>query len=417
MNKNYYIIKECRVCNGRSFYDFLNLGVIPLPNEFIHKEELQKKEAKFPLRVTYCTNCSLVQLKDIVDPEVMFKNYLYIPSASKTRLSHFKNIAEDTKKRFGLKTSSLVVDIGSNDGSLLNCYKNIIGVNVVGIDPAENLVKVAELNGIPTILGYIDKKTASKVIKIYGKADLVLATNVIAHISDLHSMMRSVSLLLKEDGVFIMQFPYLLDLIAKNQFDTIYHEHLSYFCLRPLMLLAEKTDMEIFDIERNDLDGGSIRVFWKQKVSRLNKIEEIKLLNFLQQEELAGLYNQKTYEDFYKRILVLKKDLVRYLKKLKNKKKHIVGYGAAAKGNILLNYFGIGTETLDYLVDSTPYKQGLYSPGTHIPIYEENRIYDTSPDYLLLLAWNFKDEIIAKNKAFKRLGGHFIIPNPKIEII
>lgn len=390
--------------------------MMPLPNEFIRREDLKKKEAKFPLRVTYCTNCSLVQLKDIVDPQVMFRNYLYIPSSSQTRLSHFKNIAEETKKRFKLSSSSLVVDVGSNDGSLLNCYKNL-GIKVVGIDPAENLVIVAELNGVPTILGYIDKKSVNKIIGVYGEADLVTATNVIAHINDLYSTMESVSLLLKARGVFIMQFPYLLDLIAKNQFDTIYHEHLSYFCLRPLQFLSRKIDLEIFDVERNDLDGGSIRVFWKKKANKEYKIHESKILNLLKKEELAGLHNQKTYENFYTSIMVLKKDLVSYLKKLKKRRKHIVGYGAAAKGNILLNYFVIDRKILDYLVDSTPYKQGLYSPGTYIPIYEETRIYDTKPDYLLLLAWNFKEEIIAKNKAFKKLGGNFIVPNPKIEII
>ena len=416
MKKNYYTIKNCRICGSQNLFDFLDLGVTPLPNEFIRKEDLNKKEAKFPLRVTYCTNCSLVQLKDVVDPEIMFRNYLYIPSSSQTRLAHFKQIAEDTKKRFNLTSTSLVVDIGSNDGSLLNCYKNL-EINVVGIDPAENLVKVAKLNGIPTILGYIDKNSVRSVNKIYGKADITLATNVIAHINNLSSLMDSVDQLLKEDGVFIMQFPYLMDLIDKNQFDTLYHEHLSYFCLKPLMYLEKKSKLEIFDIERNDLDGGSIRIFWKKKRSKKYKVEKTKLVKLLEQEELFGLYNKSTYKNFSVRISKLKKELVIYLAKLKNKKKHIVGYGAAAKGNILLNYFNIGVRILDYIVDSTPYKQGLYSPGTHIPIHEESRIYDTKPDYLLLLAWNFKDEILSKNKAFKRLGGHFIIPNPKIEII
>lgn len=414
--KNYFTIKNCRICTGIDLYNFLDLGQIALPNEFIKKEDLKKEELRFPLRATYCTTCSLVQLNDIVSAEAMFKNYLYIPSSSQTRISHFKGIAEMTKVRFGLHESSLIVDIGSNDGSLLNCFKNL-DMKVVGIDPAENLVKVAELNGIPTVLGYINRESVQKVTRKYGKASLVLATNVVAHIQDLYALMDSVCMLLKKDGVFITQFPYLMDLLEKNQFDTIYHEHLSYFSLKPLMHLAKNSKMEIFDIERNDLDGGSIRVFWRQKKDKSNVVHEKNLNDLLDLEGKVGLYDKKTYEAFSARVEKMKKDVVSFLKQLKKQKKHIVGYGAAAKGNILLNYFGINAKMLDYLVDSTPYKQGLYSPGAHIPIYEESRIYDTNPHYLLLLAWNFKDEIIAKNQQFKKNGGKFIVPNPKLEIV
>jgi hypothetical protein len=290
-------------------------------------------------------------------------------------------------------------------------------MQVLGVDPAENLVTVAKLNGIPTVHSFFVQAIARRITKKYKKASVILATNVVAHIDNLHDFFKAINILLSKYGIFVCQFPYLLDLIEKNQFDTIYHEHLSYFSLKPLLQLAKIHNLEIFDIEKMDLDGGSLRIYWKKKENKKFKINKEKIAKLLNEEENKGLYNKKTFDLFAKRVKSLKRDIKKQLQNIKRKNKTIVGYGAAAKGNILLNYFNIDTEILDYIVDSTPYKQGLYTPGTHIPIFEENKIELSKPDYLLLLAWNFKDEIIKKNQFHQKRGGKFIVTMPGLEII
>jgi SAM-dependent methyltransferase len=407
---------KCRVCGAKDFYDFLDLGTIPIPNGFLSKEDLTKKEEKYPLVVTICANCHLVQLRHNVNPKIMFSNYLYIPSASKTRINNFRELSKAVKKKILLDDKSLVVDIGSNDGSLLNYFKNF-GVQVLGVDPAKNLVTVAKLNGIPTVHSFFMQTIAKRIVKKHKKASVMLATNVVAHVNNLHDFFKAINILLSDDGVFVCQFPYLLDLIEKNQFDTIYHEHLSYFSLKPLMKLASIHDLDIFDIEKMDLDGGSVRVYWKKKKNKKWSINQKRINKLLHEENNAGLYDKKTYDKFAKRIKKLKSEVKKELLILKKRNSKIVGYGAAAKGNILLNYFEVGSDILDYIVDSTPYKQGLYTPGTHIPIFEENKIETTKPEYLLLLAWNFKDEIIQKSELHKKRGGRFIVTVPSLQII
>ncbi len=409
-------VKKCRICGSSKLLDVIDLGKQPIPNGFLKKEGLKQKEPKYDLSVWFCPNCSLMQLKYLVSPKIMFGNYLYIPSASKTRVEYFKKMAEEVIEVGKLKKDSLVIDVGSNDGSLLVCFKNI-GMKILGIDPAENLVKVAILNGIDTILGYFDSTLAKKVVKKYGKAKAITATNVIAHIHNLHGVMEGGDILLDDDGIFVMHFPYLLDLLEKNLFDTIYHEHLSYFSIKSLLYLAKDSNLEIFDIHKSDLDGGSLRVFWKKKKNKNIKVKENVINKLLKEEEAYGLYSIKTYKEFAKRVKNLKTDAVSKLKRLKKEKKRIVGYGAAAKANVLLNYFNIDSKIIDYLVDSTPYKQGLYTPGSHIPIYSEDKIYETKPDYLLIFAWNFSKEIIEKNKKYKKNGGKFILIEPDFKII
>lgn len=409
-------IINCRVCESKDLYTFLDLGLLPIPNGFLDKGDLDEDEKKFPLVVAYCRSCSLTQLKFIVDPEIMFKNYLYIPSASQTRIDNFRGLLEDARKRIKIDSSSLAIDIGSNDGSLLSVFKSE-GINVLGVDPAENLVKVATLNGIPTMLGYFGIETARKIKKQKGQADVAYATNVFAHISNIKEFLKGVGIILKDKGIFISQFPYIVDLLKENQFDTIYHEHLSYFSIKSLITLTEGTEMEIFDIEHSDLDGGSVKVYWKKKSNTRQVVKTININRFLRDEEKIGLYDDKIYKDFSKRVYDLKKSVKKELLSLRKKKKKIVGYGAAAKGNIMLNYFGIGTKILDYIVDSTLYKQGKFTPGTHIPIYAESKILETNPDYVLILAWNFKKEIIKKNEEYTKKGGKYIVAIPSLEII
>ncbi len=409
-------ISKCRICRSKKLLEVVNLGEQPIPNGFLNKEELKRKEKKYPLAVCVCTNCWLMQLEYLVNPSVMFKNYLYIPSASKTRVEYFKKMAEEVIKVGKIKKNSLIVDIGSNDGSLLVCFKNL-GMKTLGIDPAENLVEVAKLNGVSTELGYFDSKFSAKVSRKHGKAKAITATNVIAHIQNLHEVIMGGDVLLEDDGIFVMHFPYGLDLLRDNLFDTIYHEHLSYFSVKSLLELVKNSNLEIFDIHKSDLDGGSLRVFWKKKSNKKLKVEEEVLRRLIKEEERFGLYDIKAYKDFKGRVERLKKDAIEQLKKIKKSNRTIVGYGAAAKANVLLNYFELDSKIIDYLVDSTPYKQGLYTPGSHIPIYAEDKIYETNPDYILVFAWNFSKEIMEKNKRYQKNGGKFIFAEPKFTII
>jgi len=326
---------------------------------------------------------------------------------------HFASLAKDVFRRCQLRERDLVVDIGSNDGSLLSYFKGY-GIKTLGIDPAVNLAKIAELKGITTINNYITPVLAKKIYKKYGQANVITATNVVAHIDNLYDLFKSVEILLGVNGVFICEFPYLLDLIKNNQFDTIYHEHLSYFSIKPLIKLTSRVNLELFDVFRSNIDGGSLRVVFKKKNIKLEINAKIKKL--LDNENNYGLYNFSTYQKFAKRVKHVSDNLQKTLKKIKKQGKTIAGYGAAAKGNILLNYCHINDKLIDYIVDSTPYKQGLFTPGTHIPIFPEAEIMKTKPDYILILAWNFAFEIMDKEKKYKVQGGKFIIPVPKVTI-
>lgn len=409
-------VKECRICFSKKLLPVIDLGNQPIPNGFLKKEALKQKEPQYPLSVVFCPNCSLMQLDYLVDPKIMFKNYLYIPSASKTRIEYFKEMAKEIVDTARIKEMSLIIDVGSNDGSLLVQFKNI-GMKTLGIDPAENLVEVAKLNGVETVNGYFDTKLAKKVEGKYGKAKAMTATNVIAHIHNLYEVIKGGEILLADDGIFVMHFPYSYDLLKDNLFDTIYHEHLSYFSVKSLLYLAKNSELEIFDIHKSDLDGGSLRVFWKKRSNKkiATKVGVIK--KFLKEEEKYGLDTINAYNAFKKRVEKLKQNTIKQLQELKKAKKSIVGYGAAAKANVLLNYFGIDKKTIDYIVDSTPYKQGLYTPGSHIPIYSEDKIYETNPDYVLIFAWNFSKEIMDKNKEYKKNGGKFILVEPGFKIV
>jgi hypothetical protein len=416
MNSEFTVIEKCRICGSDKLLDVIDLGNQPIPNGFLTNDETKIIETKYPLAVVFCTECSLMQVKYIVNPKIMFKNYLYIPSASKTRVEYFKQMAQEVTEVCKLKQGDLVIDVGSNDGSLLICFRNL-GMKILGIDPAENLVTIAALNGVYTLPSYFDSKLARKVSKKYGKAKAITATNVIAHIHNLHEVIKAGEILLDEDGVFIMHFPYSYNLLKDNLFDTIYHEHLSYFSVKSLLHLAKKSDLEIFDIHKSDLDGGSLRVFWKKKTNNKLKVKSNVIKDLLKEEEMFGLGDIKAYREFAGRVEVLKKDTVLKLKRIKKENKSIVGYGAAAKANVLLNYFDIDQTIIDYIVDSTPYKQGLFTPGSHIPIYSEDKIYETNPDYILIFAWNFSKEIIKKNGKYRKEGGKFILIEPEFKII
>lgn len=408
-----YKVNKCRICSSTNLFEFLSLGKMPIPNGFLTKEDLKKPEPHYPLGTVVCENCWLVQLNYVVPAEIMFKNYLYIPSTSTTMLCHFKNLADDIIKDFCLTSNDLVIDIGSNDGSLLGYFKEH-EIKVLGIDPASNLTQIANLKGINTINSFFTEELSKKIGDRFGKAIIITATNVVAHINELHNFISGINQLLDKNGTFITEFPYLVDLLDKNEFDTIYHEHLSYLSVRPLVELFKQHGMYIYNVKKVPVHGGSIRIYVCKKGAKY-RVKPI-VGAFIKEELLRKLNKTESYEDFGRRVKVIRRDLKSFLKRIKSQGKTIVGYGASAKGNILLNYCKIGTELIDYIVDSIFYKQGRFTPGTHIPIYPETRLEKDTPHYALLLAWNFSEEIIRKQTKYREMGGQFIITIPYLRI-
>lgn len=402
------------MCRGKKLKKIIKLSPTPPANAFLSKKELNKKEPFFALEVNFCQNCGQLQLTHVVSPELLFRNYVYTSSTSPVFVAHFNEYAKDLIKRFRLNEKSLVIDIGSNDGILLKPLKQT-GIRVLGVDPAEIIAKRATLEGIKTLPYFLNTKVAKKIVKEYGPADVVSANNVFAHIHDLDEIVESVKILTKKDGIFVIEFPYLIDFIKKNYFDLIYHEHLSYLSIRPLFALLKRLGMEIFDAKKVSSHGGSLRVYIK-KIGAKHRVKKT-VQNFIDEEIKLGLSKINTYLKFAKKIEENKEKLIKLLKKLKSQGKTIVGYGAPAKGNTLLNFYKIGPKILDYIVDDSNYKQGLYTPGTHIPVVHFEKIAATKPDYIFILAWNFANPLMNKLLAFKKSGGRFIIPVPEAKII
>lgn len=401
---------KCSICRA-DLIKILDLGQLPLANHLLRKEELRNKEKKYKLTLMLCHFCGLVQLGQIVSPEIMYKDYLYIPSMSRTLVAHFEELCEQicqTKKKI-----KFVVDVGSNDGTLFGFFKNK-GCSVLGIDPAENIARAATQSGILTIPRIFNLKESAQIVKKFGKSDVITATNVFAHIEDLFDLYEGVNVLLKDDGICVIEVSYLLDMMEKTLFDSIYHEHLYYFSVSSLQNLFSKTPLTMFNVEHIDMHGGSLRIWLKKRKNKKIMIKTQIINSFIKKEEKFGLNNIGVYKKFNTKINKIKKDLTSLLLSLKKKNKIVAGFGAPAKGNILLNYFNIGSKTLDFIVDSTTYKQFRYTPGNHLQILPETTIYIEKPDYILVLAWNFADEIIKKHSMFK---GKFIIPLPKPKII
>ena len=410
MIMNYKRITNCRVCKEKNLYRFLSLGKMPLANSFLTKKELKKREKKYPLDIYFCKTCGLVQLGVVVSPEIMFKNYVYVSSTSETMRLHFMGLAKDVTSK--IPKGKLIVDIGSNDGTLLKRFKKLKNFRLLGIEPAKNIARIANSDGIETINAFFSRDLAKRISNEKGKADAITATNVFAHVDNLDEFLIGINTLLSEEGVFVIEVPYLINLLENKEFDTIYHEHLSYFSITPLVTLFRRHGMEVEDVKEVGIHGGSIRVFIRKSGKQSNNVK-----NILALEKRKHLYSVSTYNNFSKDVEMVKKRLVSLLKNMKGKKKSIVGYGAPAKGNTLLNYCGIDTKFLEYIVDKSKHKQGLYTPGTHIPVFPPEKILDGKPDYVFILAWNFKDEIIKQQNKYKDKGGKFIIPIPKPTIV
>ena len=402
------IIKKviaCRVCKNKQFIKVLQFGQTPLANAFLTKDQLDLPESYYPLEVIFCETCSLLQLGHVISPHTLFDKYVYVSSTSPMFVSHFKKFAADIVSRFKLNKKSFIIDIGSNDGILLKPYKKI-GIRVLGVEPAKQIAEIARNDGIPTVDEFFSLDLARRIVKTKGKAKIVTATNVFAHIDDLDEVIRGVKELLDKDGIFILEVPYLIDFLKKRYFDLVYHEHLSYWALKPLIRLFEQFDMKIFDVQKVPVHGGSIRVFATNAKS--SYAIEKRVDEYLQKEKQMKLSSIKIYLDFAKEVLKNKARLTVLLTKLKTNNKRIVGFGAPAKGNTMLNYFKIGSDILDYIIDESPFKQGLYTPGTHIPVVSSSKLKTDHPDYILILAWNFAQSIMEKYSWFKAGGGKFI---------
>ena len=407
---------ECRICGSRDLFQFLDLGETPLADAFVEIENLNQPEAKFPLRVAVCETCSLVGLRDIVSSDLLFgDNYAFYSSGSPQGVIHFRNYAQEMMRRFPKEAKQLTVEIASNDGVLLRPLQEL-GANVLGIEPAKNVVPVAQAAGIDTICSFFDSRIGADLQKERGSAGLILANNVVAHVDDLHDFIRGIRALLDTQGVFVFEVQYFPNLLFRNQFDNVYHEHRSFFSLRPLSRLLQSEGLNIFDVQRVDTQGGSIRVY----ASAQNAGRPIQpIVAQLTADELAwGLDKKETYLGLQHRAEYIRAELLRLLREIKSAGKKIVGYGAPAKGNTLLNYCGITTELVDYIVDKTLFKHGKFTPGTHIPVYPIEKIQtDGPPDYYLLLPWNYAAGFLRQEKEYMEKGGRFIIPIPAPHIL
>ena len=412
--ENYLVEKKCRICSSKNLTMILDLGEQPPANSFIDQSELNSSEHKFPLRLFWCEDCYLVQLLDIVNKEYLFKNYFYMTSASKPIVEHFQKYAQDISKEFLQKDNSpFVVEIGSNDGSLLKEFKKL-DVQILGIEPATNLSDLANKSNVITKNTFFSSDVSKEIVKTRN-ASVVVANNVIAHIEDLQDLMYGIQILIGDDGVFIFEVPYLLDLIKNLEFDTIYHEHLSYFSILPLLKLVKQFGLEIFDIRKQSVHGGTLRIF----VSKKNNFKiNNSINNFINSENDLGLNKIVIYNEFSLNVKNLKIQLTELLKKLKKEKKTLFGYGASAKGNVLLNYCNIDNQLLDFIIDTTPTKQNKFTPGTHIPVFPPEKIKNKGKnDVALLLAWNYEEQILDKEKQFRIDGGKFLLPIPTPKLI
>ena len=405
---------QCRFCNNTNVKRFLELGEMPLANAFLTEDEVNTiKEPKFPLDVFFCEDCGLVQIGHVVPPQDLFKDYIYFSSTSDAVHKHAQYLAQSFKKRFKLHDNSFVVEIASNDGCVLNYFKKL-DMNILGVEPAENIAKVAVDSGIETYIDFFNEETARKIKDKYGNTDVILARHVFAHVPEIHSFMRGLKLLLNMNGVIAIEAPYLVDFVEKVEFDTIYHEHLSYLSLRPMSKLFKKYGMEIFDVEHFDIHGGSLIYY----ISNEGTHEvSLKVGQYTENEIQKGFDDIDTYYDFADKTSQIKAKLIDLLNQLKHDGNTIAAYGAPAKGNTLLNYCDISTDLIDYIVDKSKYKQDLYTPGTHIPVYSPERLLEDMPDYTLLLAWNFADEILEQQKLYREKGGKFIVPIPDIQVV
>ncbi|MCX6786156.1 MAG: class I SAM-dependent methyltransferase [Candidatus Komeilibacteria bacterium] len=401
---------NCRICGQSNFTQILSLGAMPPANAFIKKEELAKEEKKYPLDVYYCHGCHLLQLLDIVNPALLFSHYDYLTSASKPLSEHFVNLGKELSNRFINSKNELFVEIGGNDGVMLH---SLLGsCRVLNIEPALRIAEISRNSGVETLADFFSEDLAKEILAKYGQAKIVSGSNVFAHIDDLADLFKGVKILIGEDGIFVMEVHHVGNLIAEGGFDQIYHEHLSYFSLHSLKYFVEAMGLRVFDIVLTNIHGQSMQVYISKNKLPLSSVDR-----FIAKEKELGLDNIQSYLDFTGRVKKNIADLRQTLLSISSVGKTIAGYGAPAKGNTLLNVCGIDNKIIDYIIDTTVFKQGLFAPGSKIPVLAPEKFKESPPDYTLLLAWNYADVILEKEEAYRKNGGKFIIPVPSVKLV
>ena len=403
---------ECRGCKSTRLYLFLPLGDHPLANGFLRAEQLDVPEARFPLDAHVCLDCGLIQVADQVPPGY-FRHYVYIPSTSDQMHEHFAGLADAVRERFLGEPDALTVDVGCNDGLFLSFLLEH-GRPTLGIDPATNIAEIARGRGVEVVNEYLTPDLARRVRGEHGPAKVVVSTNTFHHIGVLDPFTLAVTLLLADDGVFVVEVPHALELVEQNEFDGIYHEHVSQLTVKSFVDHLQRFGLEVFDVERLSVHGGSLRVFARPATA---PTVASGVQAWIDEERERGLFSADTYDVFRARVERNRDDLVARLRKLRAAGHAIAGYGASARGNTLLNYDAIGPETLDFVADRNPLKQGLYTPGMHIPVVPVEHLLAAAPDYVLVIAWNFADEIIGQLDGYRRGGGRFILPLPEPVVV
>ena len=407
--------ENCRICRSTSLVKVVELTPTPPGNNFISIDQIGRRETEFPLELYFCQACYHVQLGHVVDPSFLFQNaYSYVSGTSPVFVDHLEKYARYVLNLFDIKKSSFIVDIGSNDGTCLGFFKQL-GMQVLGVDPATEIAEIASSRGIKTIPDFFSFGLAKKIVEEYGQADLITSHNACAHIDELDGVIAGVEVLLKDDGVFIMEVGYFVDVFQNKWFDTIYHEHLDFHTIAPLEKLFRRFKMEMIKVERIRPQGGSIRVMVR-KSSRAN-IRDESVTNLITLEQDLGLNKAETLINFENQINKLRDKFQNLIEKIKNDGKSIAAYGAPTKATTLSYHFNLERHHIDFIVDDNSLKQGLFTPGKHIPVYDSNKIYSDQPDYLLILAWNFADSIMEKHQMYTDRGGSFIIPMPNPAIV
>jgi hypothetical protein len=406
---------NCRFCRNPLRQTFVDLGMSPLCESYVSADRLNEVELFYPLHVRVCDRCFLVQVGDYVSSDHIFTEYAYFSSFSDTWLKHAADYVEMIVNRLNLGKHNLAVELASNDGYLLQNFVKK-GIPALGVEPAANVAKVAVEKGVPTLVKFFGRETAQAMVVAGQRADLVIGNNVLAQVPDLNDFVGGIRIVLKPQGVATLEFPHLMKMMAENQYDTIYHEHFSYFSFITAEKIFAAHDMILFDVDELPTHGGSLRIYARHKEDTSKPVGK-RVLELRDRELAAGFDRLETYSTFGEKVKESKRSLLEFLIQAKRSGKRVVGYGAPGKGNTLLNYCGIRTDFLDFTVDRNPYKQGKFLPGTHIPILTPDKLVAAKPDYVLILPWNFKDEIIKQMAMIREWGGKFVVPIPTVEII